>query len=141
MRNATQPALALLLDAGYAGAQTTEDGDVRRDPSCFRKSQGAGPAAAVVGAGRLSPTADRLREKTRSAAEGVVAKARSAHRLGRTAESHRASGLDLDRQADRAERLLFGQAVETFRTTAAEHRLIADALDAIETGDGPCRSR
>lgn len=74
----------------------------------------------------------RLREDARCTAARVAARARAARRHGATADAYRISAEGLDRQADRAEALLFGRAVETFRAAAAENRLIADALEALE---------
>ena len=82
----------------------------------------AHPAAAVV----------RLRAEARCTADRIVARALAARQLGATADAYRAAALELDRQADRAETLLFGQVVETFRAAAVENRLMADALDAVE---------
>ena len=76
----------------------------------------------------------RLGEEARRAAGRIVARARAARLTGATVEAYRASALELDHQATRAERLLFSQAVETFRAVAAENRLIADALEFIEGG-------
>ena len=45
---------------------------------------------------------------------------------------HRAGALELERQAERAEKLLFGRAVEACRAAVAENRLVADALDAMD---------
>ncbi len=69
-----------------------------------------------------------LRDETRRVAGHVVACALAARRLGATAESYRLSAAELERQAERAEKLLFARAAETFRAAAAEHRLIAEAL-------------
>ena len=74
-----------------------------------------------------------LRAETRRVTDRVVAYAHAARQLGATAEMHRSRARDLDRQADCAAGLLFGQAVETFRAAAAESSLMADALEAIET--------
>jgi len=75
----------------------------------------------------------RLRREAQHTADRIVALAHAARQVGATAESYRRSALELDSQADRAEQLLFGQAVETFRAAASENRLIADALDVIES--------
>ena len=74
----------------------------------------------------------QLREDVGRTAAHVVARARAARRHGATAEAYRLSAEGLDAQADRAAALLFGRAVGTFRTAAAENRLTADALDALE---------
>jgi len=74
----------------------------------------------------------RLRQDARRAANRVVARACAARALEATAKSHRANALELERQAGRAESLLFGQVIDTFRAAAAENRLVADALDAME---------
>ena len=84
----------------------------------------------------LFTTVARLREAAQCSADRVVAAAHAAYRLGTTAEAYRINALELDHQADRAAGLLFGQAVKTFRTAAAEKRLIADALDIIESRAG-----
>lgn len=74
----------------------------------------------------------RLREDARSTAAHVTTRARAARRLGATADAYRINAEGLDAQADRAQRLLFGQAVASFRAAAAENHLIADALEALE---------
>lgn len=74
----------------------------------------------------------RLHEDARRTAGRIVARARAARRHGATADAYRISAEGLDGQADRAEGLLFGQAVASFRAAAAENRLVADALDALE---------
>jgi len=79
-------------------------------------------------------TVARLRETAQRTADHVVARAHAARCLCATAGAYRVAALELDRQADRAENLLFGQAVETFRAAAAENRLMADALEIIEGG-------
>lgn len=76
-----------------------------------------------------------LVQDVQSTADYIVARARAVHWLGATAEAYRLSALEMDHQAERAERLLFGQAVETLRAAAATCRLTADALEIIE-GDG-----
>ena len=73
-----------------------------------------------------------LREEVQRVADHVVARAHAARQLGGTAQTYRAYALSLDWQADHAEGLLFSQAVSTSRAIAAEHRLIADALEVIE---------
>lgn len=77
-------------------------------------------------------TVARLREGARRAADRVVARARAARECGATAASYRTGASELERQADRAAGLVFGQAVETLRAAADESRLVANALDAIE---------
>lgn len=74
----------------------------------------------------------RLREDLRRTADYIIARAHCARRLGMTSAAHRLNAAGLDRQAGRAEILLFRQAVETFRAAAAESRLVADALDVLE---------
>ena len=74
----------------------------------------------------------RLREEIERTADYIVARARGAHRLGMTAETHRINAAGLDRQANRAAILVYRQATETFRAAAAESRLVADALDVLE---------
>ncbi len=78
----------------------------------------------------------RLCEDVERTADHVVARARAARRLGITADAHRFNAEGLDRQAGRAEVLLFRQAVETFRAAAAESRLVADALEVLEGRTG-----
>ena len=84
----------------------------------------------------LFTTVAHLREAAQCSADRVVAAAHAACRLGTTAEAYRISALELDHQANRAEGLLFSQAVKTFRAAAAENRLVADALDVIESRAG-----
>jgi len=79
-------------------------------------------------------TVARLRATAQRTADQVVARAHAARCLGATAGAYRIGALELDRQAIRAENLLFGQAVETFRAAATENRLMADALETIEGG-------
>ncbi len=74
----------------------------------------------------------QLSENAWHTAAHVVARARAARRQGATADAYRTSAEGLDCQADRAEALLFGRAVKTFRTAAAENRLTADALEVLE---------
>ena len=78
-----------------------------------------------------------LREDAWRTASRLVARARAARRHGITASAYRSSAEGLDCQADRAEALLFGRAVDTFRAAAAENRLVADALEALEGRTGP----
>jgi len=77
-----------------------------------------------------------LRDEAQRTADYVVARARAARRLGATAAGYRTSAEGLDRQASRAEELLFGRALETFCAAAAENRLVADALDVLEGRTG-----
>ncbi len=72
-----------------------------------------------------------LCEAAQRTAKRVVSRAHAACQLGATAEACRAAALELECQADHAEELLFGQAVQTFRAAAAENRLMADALEAM----------
>ncbi len=81
-------------------------------------------------------TVTHLGEDARRTAGHVVAQARAARRLGTTAHAYRIGAEVLDHQADRAQGLLFGQAVATFRAAAAENRLIADALEILEGRTG-----
>ena len=74
----------------------------------------------------------QLREDARHTTAHIVARARAARRHGATADAYRISAEGLDSQADRAETLLFGRAVETFRAAATENRLIADALEVLD---------
>lgn len=74
----------------------------------------------------------RLRDDARRTADRLVARARAARRHGATSDAYRASAEGLDRQADRAEALMFDRAVETFRAAAEENRLVADALEVLE---------
>jgi len=78
----------------------------------------------------------RLYDAVQRTTDHVVACAHAARQPGATAEFYRSIALDLDRQADRAETLLFSQAVATFRAAAAESGLIADALAVIESKEG-----
>ncbi len=80
------------------------------------------------------PAVARLRRNACGVANRIIARAHAAHQLGGTADAEHASGQELERQATRADRLLFGQAVKAFRAAAAESRLIADALDTVESG-------
>lgn len=74
----------------------------------------------------------QLREDAWHTAIHIVARAHAARRHGVTADAYRISAEGLDSQADRAEMLLFGRAVETFRAAATENRLIAEALEVLE---------
>jgi len=77
-----------------------------------------------------------LREQAQRVAGQVVIRAHAARELGATAEAYRSCAQELERQANRAKELLFGQAVETLNAAAAENRLTADALEAIENWSG-----
>ncbi len=90
------------------------------------------PMGATPGTAHPTIAVARLHEEARCVADRVVARALAARRLGATAASCRLGASELEGQAGRAESLLFGRAVETFRAAAAESRLVADALDAIE---------
>lgn len=85
---------------------------------------------------RHLPTVASLRQEAQCVTDRIVARARAAHQFGATAEAYRSSAMKLERQAARAEKLLFGQAVKTFHEAVAENRLIADALDIFEGEDG-----
>lgn len=87
-------------------------------------------------AAHLFAVVARLGETVERSAHVIVAAAYAARQLGATADVYRTIVSELDRQADSAEGLLFGQAVETLRAAAAESRLIADALDVIESRAG-----
>ncbi len=91
---------------------------------------------ATFNAARWFSAVARLRDNARRTADRVIARADAARRQGATAEAYRLSSVELERQATRAEKLLFSQTVKTFRAAAAESRLIADALDAITVYDG-----
>lgn len=86
-------------------------------------------------AGRFATVA-RLCDTVQRTTGHIIARAHAARQLGATAKTYRSSALELDCQADRAERLLFSQAVATFREAAADNLLIADALDVIESSVG-----
>lgn len=90
--------------------------------------------SATFNTARPSPAVARLRQDAQHIATRIVARARAAHQFGATPEVYRDSAMELEREAARAERLLFGQTVKTFRAAAAESRLVADALDAIKGG-------
>ena len=77
-------------------------------------------------------TVARMRQDAQRAADRIIDRACAARALGATAQMHRAGALELERQADRAEKLLFGQVVTACRAAAAENRLVADALDAMD---------
>ena len=68
----------------------------------------------------------------REQARCVAAHAHAARHASATAQAHRSRALALDRQADRATELMFGQAAETFRAAAAENRFMTDRFEAIE---------
>ena len=95
----------------------------------------AEPAAVKPEAAQTATAVDRLRDSAHQTAGRAVARARAARELGAPAEGYRAAASELERQAARAETLLFDRAVQVFRAAAAENRLIADALDAIEGED------
>ncbi len=78
----------------------------------------------------------RLCEDARRTADRLVARARAARRHGATADAYRLCAEGLDCQADRAEALLFGRAVQTLRAAATENRLVADALEVLEGRTG-----
>ncbi len=84
-------------------------------------------------AARLSATVARLREDAQHAAERIVADAHHARQLGAKAETYRRRASELDRQAHRAEELSRGWVVVASRAAAAEKRLVAEALDIIES--------
>lgn len=86
-------------------------------------------------AGRFATVA-RLCDTMQRTTGHIIARAHAARQLGATAKAYRSSALELDRQADCAERLLFSQAVATFRAAAAADLLIADALDVLESSVG-----
>ena len=73
-----------------------------------------------------------LRQQSERVAGRVVVRAHAARELGATTEAYRSCALELERQASRAEGLLFGQAALTLHAAADENRLTADALEAIE---------
>ena len=87
-------------------------------------------------AARLFATVARLREDTQRAAERIVADAHRARQLGARAETFRRRASELERQAHRAEELSRGWAVEASRAAAAEKRLVAEALEIIESWSG-----
>lgn len=95
-------------------------------------AQRLGTKPTVAEADHRAAAVARLGEAALQVASHIVARARAVHQLGATTETCRATALELDLQADRAEVLLFGQAVQTFRAAAAENRLMADALEAME---------
>lgn len=78
----------------------------------------------------------RLREQAQRVAGRVIVRAHAARELGATAEAYRSCALELERQANRAQELLFSQATLTLHAAAAESRLTADALEAIENWSG-----
>ena len=91
---------------------------------------------ATPDAARLSATVARLREDAQRAAERIIADARRARQLGADAETFRRRASELDRQAQRAEELSRDWAAEASRAAAAEKRLVADALEIIESRSG-----
>lgn len=84
-------------------------------------------------AARLFVTVARLREDAQHAAERIVADARRVRQLGAKAETFRHRASELDRQAHRAEELSRNWAVEALLAAAAEKRLVAEALEIIES--------
>jgi hypothetical protein len=88
----------------------------------------AGPNAA-----RLSATVARLAEDAQCAAERIVADARDARQLSVRAEAYRRRASELDRQAHHAEELSRGWVVTASRAAAIEKRLVAEALEIIES--------
>lgn len=74
-----------------------------------------------------------LHEEIKLVTDHIVARARAAYRSNATAQAYRRSAAELDRQAERAARLLFGKACESLRAAGAENWLIADALDAFQS--------
>lgn len=84
-------------------------------------------------AGRLSVVVAALREETQRTADYIVKRARAARQLGATAETYRISALGLECRADGAKTLLLEEAVSTFRSAAVENRLIAEALETLES--------
>jgi hypothetical protein len=92
--------------------------------------------SATPHAARSSATVARLCEDAQRAAERIVADAHGARQLGGKAETYRRRALELDRQAHRAEELSRGWAAEASRAAAAEKRLIAEALEIIESRSG-----
>lgn len=91
---------------------------------------------AAPDAARLSATVARLGEDAQRAAERIVADARHARQLGAKAETFRRRASELDRQAHRAAEVSRGWAVEASRAAAAEKRLVAEALEIIESRSG-----
>ena len=88
---------------------------------------------ATHNAARLSATVARLNEDAQRAAERIVADACRARQLGAKAETFRRRASELDRQAHRAEEMSRGWAVAASRAAAAEKRLLAEALEIIES--------
>ncbi len=84
-------------------------------------------------AARLSATVARLREDVQRAAERIVADAHGARQLGAKAETFHRRASELERQAHHAEELSRGWVVAATRAAAAEKRLMAEALDIIES--------
>ena len=82
---------------------------------------------------RLSATVARRGEDTQRAAQRIVASAYGAWQLGAKAETYRLRASELDRQAHRAEEMSRGWAAEASRAAAAEKRLVAEALEIIES--------
>ena len=84
-------------------------------------------------AARLFATVARLREDAQCAAERIVADAHGARRRGVKAEAFRRRASELERQAHQAEELSRGWVMAAARAAAAEKRLVAEALDIIES--------
>ena len=63
----------------------------------------------------------------------MVASAYGAWQRGAKAETYRLRASELDRQAHRAEEMSRGWAAEASRAAAAEKRLVAEALEIIES--------
>ena len=96
----------------------------------------AEPVNAIPNTARRFAAVARLRDQAQCVAGRVVVRAHAARELGATAEAYRSCALELERQAARAQELLFGQAALTLHAAAAENRLTADALEAIENWNG-----
>lgn len=77
-----------------------------------------------------------LCETTQRITHHIVARAHAARRFGATVAAYRFRACALDRQAERAEKLPFGQASHALRMATAESRLVAEALEIIETKEG-----
>ena len=90
--------------------------------------------AATPGIVPLSATIVRLREDMQQVAERIVADAYGAWQRGVKAETFHRRASELDRQAFRAGELSRNWAAEALRAASAEKRLVAEALDIIESG-------
>lgn len=99
----------------------------------FPKPCTADATRANPGAARVSATVARLREDTQRVAERIVADAQHARQLGAKAETFRRRASELDRHAHHAEELSRNWAVDASRAAAAEKRLVAEALEIIES--------